>query len=80
MPPPPAITKPSRAVSKAREACSGRSLKPLDIAPMASNSIESSQLSSSPPPANTTSCWPQAISCAAWPMQCALVAQAEVIE
>jgi hypothetical protein len=80
MPPPPAMTNPSRAVSNAREACSGRSLKPLDIAPIASNSSDSSQLSSSPPPAKTTSCWPQAISCAAWPMQCALVAQAELIE
>jgi hypothetical protein len=80
MPPPPAITKPSRAGVEGTRGRSGWSLKPLDIAPMASNSIESSQLSSSPPPANTTSCWPQAMSCAAWPMQCALVAQAEVME
>ncbi len=80
MPPPPAMTKPSRAASKAREACSGRSLNAVDIAPIASNSSESSQLSSSPPPAKTTSCWSQAISCPAWPMQCALVAQAELME
>jgi hypothetical protein len=47
---------------------------------MASNSSVISHLSSSPPPASTTSCWSQAINCAAWPMQCALVAQAELIE
>ena len=80
MPPPPAMTKPSRAASKAREATCGRSLKPVDMAPIASNSSDNSQLSSSPPPAKTTSCRPQAMSCAACPMQCALVAQAEVIE
>ena len=80
MPPPPAMTKPSRLASKAREALVPGSLYFEDIAPIASNSSDSSQLSSSPPPAKTTSCWPQAISCAAWPMQCALVAQAEVIE
>src|SRR5438067_4115700 len=47
---------------------------------MASNSTDSVQSSSSPPPANMTSCLPQAISSAALPMQCALVAQAELIE
>jgi hypothetical protein len=80
MPPPPAMTKPSRSVSKAREACAGVALYRLDIAPIASNSIDSCQLSSSPPPANTTSCSFQRINCAAWPIQWALVAQAEVME
>ena len=47
---------------------------------MASNNIASDQCSSSPPPAKTTSCLPHWICSAAAPMQCVLVAQAEVIE
>jgi hypothetical protein len=47
---------------------------------MASNMFESDQVSSSQPPAKTTSCLPQAICSAAAPMQWAEVAQAEEIE
>jgi len=50
------------------------------MAPMPSNSSAMPQDSSSPPPANITSCIPQAICCAATPMQCAEVEQAEVME
>ena len=52
----------------------------VDMAPMASNSTDSVQSSSSQPPANMTSCLPHWISSAALPMQCAEVAQAEEIE
>jgi hypothetical protein len=55
-------------------------LKPLDMAPMASNRTDSVQSSSSQPPANITSCLPHWISSAALPMQCADVAQADDIE
>jgi hypothetical protein len=55
-------------------------LKPLDIAPMASNSTLRVQSSSSQPPANITSCLPMAICSALAPMQCVEVAQAEEIE
>lgn len=51
-----------------------------DMAPMPSNSVARPQESSSPPPANITSCRPKAICCAAMPTQCAEVLQAEVIE
>ena len=74
------MTKPSRAVSYGREAFSGCSLKPADMAPMASNSMDICHDSSSPPPANITSCMPQAICCAATPMQLAEVLQAAVME
>ena len=79
-PPPPAMTKPSRPWSKAREAASGVSLRAVLSAPMPSNRLAMPQPSSSPPPANITSCTPQAICCAATPMQWAEVAQAEPIE
>jgi len=58
----------------------GVALYLLDIAPMPSNSSAMPQDSSSPPPANITSCMPHAICCAAAPMQCADVEQAEVME
>jgi hypothetical protein len=74
------MTKPSRSASKAREARSGVSLNFEDIAPIASNRHESVQSSSSPPPANMMSCWPSATCCAAMPMQCSDVEQAEVME
>ena len=47
---------------------------------MASNRQLWLQCSSSPPPAKTTSCLPSWICSMAWPMQWALVAQAEEIE
>jgi hypothetical protein len=47
---------------------------------MASNRQDRVQCSSSPPPANTTSCLPSWICSTALPMQCAEVAQAEEIE
>ena len=47
---------------------------------MASNSTDSVQCSSSPPPAKTMSCLPSWMISAALPMQCALVEQAELIE
>jgi hypothetical protein len=50
------------------------------MAPMASNSTDSVQSSSSVPPANTMSCLPIAICSAAAPMQWVDVAQAEEIE
>ena len=80
MPPPPAITKPSRLVSYGREADAGVSLWLLESAPIASNSTVMPQCSSSPPPANITSCTPWRIMSAAAPMQCAEVAQAAEIE
>ena len=80
MPPPPAMTKPSRVASKARLAVSGVSLYFELIAPMASNRQESVQSSSSPPPAKTMSCLPSWICSTPLPMQCAEVEQAEVIE
>ena len=80
MPPPPEITKPSRLASKAREAFSGVSLYFELIAPMASKRQESVQSSSSPPPANITSCLPNWICSTALPMQWSEVEQAEVIE
>ncbi|MNE97476.1 hypothetical protein D3C80_1958330 [compost metagenome] len=52
----------------------------LDMAPMPSNSSDMPQDSSSPPPANITSCMPQAICWAAEPMQWAEVEQADVME
>ena len=51
-------------------------LKPCDIAPIASNRLDSVQSSSSQPPANITSCLPHWIISVALPMQCADVAQA----
>ena len=63
-----------------REAVAGVSLYFEDIAPMASNSTDSVQSSSSPPPANIVSARPSMISSAALPMQCAEVEQAELIE
>ncbi len=80
MPPPPAMTKPSRSASKAREARVGVSLNRDDIAPMASKRQESVQSSSSAPPANMTSWRPHMICSAAAPMQWSEVEQAEVIE
>ncbi len=80
MPPPPEITNPSRFSSKARLAFSGVSLNLDDIAPIASNRHDSVQSSSSPPPANITSCLPSMICSAALPMQCSEVEQADVIE
>jgi hypothetical protein len=80
MPAPPAMTKPSRSASKAREARCGVSLYLEDMAPMASNRTESVQSSSSPPPANITSCLPHWICSAAAPMQCSDVVQAELME
>ena len=56
------------------------SLNLEDMAPMASNSTESVQSSSSQPPANIRSCLPHWISSAALPMVRALVAQADEIE
>src|SRR5262245_42567658 len=50
------------------------------MAPMASNSADSVQSSSSQPPAKTTSCLPMAICSKPTPMQWAEVAQAEEIE
>jgi hypothetical protein len=47
---------------------------------MASKSTERVQSSSSPPPANITSCFPHWIISAALPMQWADVAQAEEME
>ena len=67
-------------VERFREALVGVSLYWLDSAPMASNSTESVQCSSSPPPARTTSCLPHWISSAPLPMQWALVEQAELME
>ena len=64
----------------ARLAFAGVSLKWVDIAPIASKSTERDQSSSSPPPANMTSCLPHWIISAALPMQWALVAHAELIE
>jgi len=55
-------------------------LKLDDIAPMASNSTESVQSSSSQPPAKITSCLPIWITSAALPMQWFEVAQADEIE
>ncbi|MCY1449417.1 hypothetical protein D9M71_661510 [compost metagenome] len=52
----------------------------VERAPMASNRQLWLQCSSSPPPANTTSCLPSWICSMALPMQCALVAQAEAME
>ena len=80
MPPPPVITNPSRLASNARDAFSGVSLYLLLIAPMASKRHDSVQSSSSPPPANITSCLPIMICSAADPMQCSEVEQAEVME
>jgi hypothetical protein len=74
------MTKPSRFLSYAREALDGVSLYLVLIAPMASNSTESVQSSSSLPPANMMSCLPFWICSYASPMQCALVAHAELIE
>jgi hypothetical protein len=74
------MTNPSRSASNAREARSGVSLNFDDIAPIASKRQESVQSSSSPPPANMTSCWPSATCCAAMPMQWSEVEQAEVME
>ena len=74
------MTKPSRFTSNGREAVSGVSLKPDDSAGMASNSTVMVQSSSSPPPANMMSCLPIWINSAALPMQCELVAHAELIE
>ena len=51
-----------------------------DIAPIASNSTDKDQSSSSPPPANITSCFPHWISSVALPIQCADVEQADEIE
>ena len=42
--------------------------------------IHNVQSNSSPPPANTMSCLPNWISSIAWPIQCADVAHAELIE
>src|ERR1700759_3019113 len=47
---------------------------------MASKRTESDQSSSSPPPANTTSCLPHWINSNALPMQCALVEQGDAME
>ncbi len=80
MPPPPEITKPSRFLSEAREAFSGVALYFDDIAPIASKSSDSVQSSSSPPPANITSCLPHWIISYALPMQLAEVEQALEIE
>ena len=51
-----------------------------DIAPMASNSTESVQSSSSEPPAKIMSCLPIWITSMALPMQWLEVAQADEIE
>ncbi len=51
-----------------------------DSAPMASNRQLMDQCTSSPPPAKTISCLPHWMSSAPWPMQCALVEQAELRE
>jgi hypothetical protein len=56
------------------------SLYLVDSAPMASNSQAISQHSSSPPPAKTMSCLPSWICSTALPIQCAEVAQAELME
>ena len=58
MPPPPAITNPSRVWSKARDAVLGESLYWVESAPIASNIAVNSQHSFSPAPANMTSCLP----------------------
>ncbi|CSC84939.1 Uncharacterised protein [Vibrio cholerae] len=63
-----------------RDAFSGVSLYLVDSAPIASNIMVCDQYSSSPPPANTMSCLPSWISSTALPIQCAEVAQAELIE
>ena len=80
MPPPPAMTKPSRDASYGRDAVSGVSLNEVDSAPIASNCDVMPQCSSSPPPTSITSCMPWRIMSAAAPMQCADVAQAAEIE
>jgi hypothetical protein len=51
-----------------------------DIAPIASKRHDSVQSSSSPPPANMMSWLPSATCCAAMPMQCSDVEQADVME
>src|ERR1700732_441094 len=79
-PAPPAITNPSRSRSKAREAFSGVSLNPDDMAPMPSKRTDKVQSSSSQPPAKMTSCLPIWISSVAFPMQWFDVAHADEIE
>jgi hypothetical protein len=51
-----------------------------DIAPSPSNRQDSVQSSSSPPPANITSCLPHWICSVAAPTQCSEVVQADEIE
>src|ERR1700687_2816136 len=79
-PAPPAITKPSRLMSYGREAVAGVSLYFDDIAPMASNSTDRVQSSSSQPPAKMMSCLPSAMISEALPVQWLEVAQADEIE
>ena len=55
-------------------------LKPLDMAPMASNRTDRVQSSSSQPPAKIMSCLPMAICSAPAPMQWVEVAHAEEME
>merc|ERR1719183_735512 len=80
MPPPPAMTNPSRVTSKAREAVVGASLYFEERAPMASNITLNPQSSASPAPQNMMSCLFSWICSIPTPMQCAPVEHADEIE
>jgi len=80
MPPPPAMTKPSRDTSNAREAVSGASLYLVESAPIASNMTEKPQSSASPAPQKQMSCLSSWICSMPTPMQWAPVEHADEIE
>jgi hypothetical protein len=77
---PPAMTKPSRETSNAREAVCGESLYLVESAPIESNMTEKPQFSASPAPQKQMSCLPSWICSIPTPMQCAPVEHADEIE